>query len=244
MNEAETRLELIDPKVKEAGWGIVEGSKLRLEYPINRGEIKAGGIRASQLKADYILVYKNRKLGVVEAKSDEVGYEEGIQQAKDYSNKLNLRYGYSTDGNDIYSVEFSKDKKITFEGNIQRFPTPDELWNKVFNEQNEWLEKFNSIEYANFKGDLEPRYYQEIAINEALEAISKEKPRVLLTLATGTGKTVIAFHIAWKLFQSRWNINRDGKRHPRILFLADQNILANQAFNSFSAFPENALVQE
>src|SRR6056300_823811 len=98
MNEAETRLELIDPKLKEAGWGIVEGSKLRLEYPINRGEIKAGGIRASQLKADYILVYKNRKLGVVEAKSDEVGYEEGIQQAKEYSNKLNLRFGYSTDG--------------------------------------------------------------------------------------------------------------------------------------------------
>lgn len=247
MNEAETRHELIDPKLKEAGWGEVEGSRLRLEYPITKGEIKPGGRRANPLKADYILIYKNRKLAVIEAKSDEVGYREGITQAKDYSDLLNLNFGYSTDGNDIYEIETHTNpdgkKTISFEGNITKFPSPDELWDKVFKESNEWEDKFNSIEYTQFKGDLEPRYYQEVAINEALKAISNEKDRILLTLATGTGKTVIAFHIAWKLFHSRWNIQRDGKRHPKILFLADRNILANQAFNSFGAFEENALVR-
>ena len=93
------------------------------------------------------------------------------------------------------------------------------------------------------RDNIEPRYYQEIAINNALDAIADKQQRILLTLATGTGKTVIAFHIAWKLFQSRWNKQRDGSRAPRILFLADRNILANQAFNSFSAFDENALVR-
>ena len=87
------------------------------------------------------------------------------------------------------------------------------------------------------------RYYQELAVNKALNAIAKEKQRILLTLATGTGKTFIAFQIVWKLFQSRWNLNRDGKRRPRILFLADRNILTNQAFNAFSPFPADALVR-
>jgi type I restriction enzyme R subunit len=89
----------------------------------------------------------------------------------------------------------------------------------------------------------ELRYYQEIAVNNTLEAIANNAERILLTLATGTGKTFIAFQIAWKLFQTRWNLKRDGSRRPRILFLADRNILADQAFNSFSAFPEDALVR-
>ncbi len=87
------------------------------------------------------------------------------------------------------------------------------------------------------------RYYQELAVAKSLDAVAKSQDRILLTLATGTGKTFISFQIAWKLYQSRWNITRDGTRRPRILFLADRNILADQAFNSFSAFPEDALVR-
>src|SRR5262249_60303609 len=84
---------------------------------------------------------------------------------------------------------------------------------------------------------------QDIAIDRVLEAIAEKRQRILLTLATGTGKTFIAFQIAWKLFQSRWNLNRKPERRPRILFLADRNILADQAYNAFSAFPEDAMVR-
>jgi len=247
MNEAETRAELIDPKIKEAGWGDVEGSFVRREFKITNGEIKPGGIRAGIIRADYVLIYKNRKLAVIEAKSDELNVSDGVSQAKDYAQKLKLLTSYSSNGHKIYEINYSKKEKgemfITSEGEVDKFPTPDELWNKTFKEKNEWSSKFDSINFEPFKGSREPRYYQEIAINNALDAIADNQQRILLTLATGTGKTVIAFHIAWKLFQARWNKQRDGKRLPRILFLADRNILANQAFNSFGAFEENALVR-
>ena len=247
MNEAETRAKLIDPKLKDAGWDVVEGSDIRMEYPINKGEIKAGGIRAGNLKADYLLVYKNRKLATIEAKSDELDVSEGVAQAKEYAQKLKLNTTYSCNGNSIYEINLVTKSDgtqiIESEKEIERFPTPEELWNKTFSTSNDWQNKFNNIPFEPFKGDREPRYYQEIAINNALEAIANNQNRILLTLATGTGKTVIAFHLAWKLFHSRWNIQGDGKRLPRILFLADRNILANQAFNSFGAFDENALVR-
>ena len=126
------------------------------------------------------------------------------------------------------------------EGIIKKFPTPQELWNKTFTIQNEWKDAFNQIPKG---GIYTPYFFQEIATNKALDAIAEKKNRLLLTLATGTGKTTIAFQIAWKLFQSRWNLSRDGKRRPRILFLADRNNLADQAYNEFSAFPEDALVR-
>lgn len=126
------------------------------------------------------------------------------------------------------------------EENIEAFPTPDELWNKTFSDQNEWKEKFAHIPH---EGEYGKRYYQEIAIHKVLNAIAEEKDRMLLTMATGTGKTTVAFQIAWKLFQTRWNLKRDGARRPRILFLADRNILADQAFNAFSGFEKDALVR-
>ena len=107
-------------------------------------------------------------------------------------------------------------------------------------------EKVLQIPFEDKSGTWKPRYYQELAINRALERIAKGQNRILLTLATGTGKTAIAFQIAWKLFQTRWNISVGQnyvQRRPRILFLADRNILANQAFNSFSAFPDDALLR-
>jgi type I restriction enzyme R subunit len=247
MNEPDTRAELIDPKIKASGWGEVKDSFIRREFPITKGEIKPGGIRAGILKADYVLIYKNRKIAAIEAKSDELDVSEGVAQAKDYAQRLKLLTSYSCNGKKIYEINYSLNEKgemfIKSEKEIDKFPSPDELWNRTFNKKNNWSDKFDSVNFEPFRGEKEPRYYQEVAINNSLNAITNNKQRVLLTLATGTGKTVIAFHIVWKLFQARWNKQRDGKRLPRILFLADRNILANQAFNSFSAFPDNALVR-
>lgn len=239
MNEAETRAELIDPKLKECGWGIVEGSKILREYNITAGKIQTGGVRAKKLTADYILVYKGIKLAVVEAKSDECVVGEGVAQAKLYAEKLNLETTYATNGNEIYSICM----KTGRESIVANYLTPEELWDKTFAEQNDWREKFSAIPFEDVGGSKGARYYQEIAVNNTLEAIANNSSRILLTLATGTGKTFISFQIAWKLFQTRWNLKRDGSRRPRILFLADRNILADQAFNAFSAFPEDALVR-
>jgi type I restriction enzyme R subunit len=239
MNEAETRAELIDPKLRESGWGIVEGTKILREYNITAGKIQPGGGRSKPLIADYVLVYNGRKLAVIEAKSDQLPVGEGVGQAKKYAQKLCLDYTYSTNGKEIYQICM----KSGAEGLVAGFPSPGGLWNKVFSVQNEWRDKFNSVPFEDVGGTKGARYYQEIAINSALKAIAEEKDRILLTLATGTGKTFIAFQIAWKLFYTRWNLRRDGSRRPRILFLADRNILANQAFNDFHSFPEDALVR-
>lgn len=239
MNEAETRAELIDPKLKACGWGVVEGSKVLREFHITEGKIQSGGGRGKKIIADYILVYKGIKLAVVEAKSDELEVGEGVMQAKQYSDKLQLETTYSTNGKAIYQICM----KTGEEGLVTNFLSPEDLWNKTFAEQNEWREKFANVPFEDKSGTWQLRYYQEIAVQRALEVIASGKDKLLLTLATGTGKTAIAFQIAWKLFQTRWNLQRDGSRRPRILFLADRNILANQAFNSFSAFPEDALVR-
>jgi len=239
MNEAETRAELIDPKLKACGWGVDEGSKILREYNITAGKIQTGGGRSKKIIADYVLVYKGIKLAVVEAKSDDLGVGEGVVQAKQYAEKLKLETTYSTNGKEIYSICM----KTGAEGLVSDYLTPDQLWNKTYAVQNQWREKFSAIPFEDVGGTKGARYYQEIAVNNTLEAVANNDQRILLTLATGTGKTFIAFQIAWKLFQTRWNLKRDGSRRPRILFLADRNILADQAYNAFSAFPEDALVR-
>ena len=239
MNESETRAELIDPKLKACGWGVVEGSKILREYHITAGKIQLGGGRAKKLTADYVLVYKGIKLAVIEAKSSVLAVGEGVAQAKLYAEKLKLETTYATNGKEIYRICM----KTGTEGLVADFFTPDELWNKTFTVQNEWRERFAAVPFEDKSGSWQLRYYQEIAVKNTLEAIANNRDRILLTLATGTGKTAIAFQIAWKLFQTRWNLQRDGKRRPRILFLADRNILADQAYNAFSAFAEDALVR-
>jgi len=239
MNEAETRAELIDPKLKVSGWGVVDGSKVLREYKITAGKIQTGGGRAKPLIADYVLVYRGRKLAIIEAKSDELEVGEGVAQAKNYAGMMHLDTTYASNGKEIYHICMKTGK----EGLVASFPSPDELWNETFETQNQWRDKFSQVPFEDVGGTKEVRYYQEIAVNNAMAAIAEDKPRILLTLATGTGKTFIAFQIAWKLYQSRWNLKRDGSRRPRILFLADRNILADQAFNAFSAFPEDALAR-
>jgi type I restriction enzyme R subunit len=250
MNEAETRAELIDPKLNACGWGVVDGSKILREYNITAGKIQAGGGRSKKIVADYVLVYKGVKLAVVEAKSNDLGVGEGVAQAKLYAEKLKIGITYSTNGDEIYCICTLKEKEK--EGIVESYLSPDELWAKTYsndeqaqeiNDKNDWRLKFANVPFEDKSGSWQLRYYQEIAVRNTIEAITNGNQRILLTLATGTGKTAIAFQIAWKLFQTRWNLNRDGGRRPRILFLADRNILADQAYNSFSAFPEDALVR-
>lgn len=158
MNEAETRAEYIDPKLKASGWGEVEGSKVLREFRITDGKILTGGMRSNPEIADYILVYKNRKIAVIEAKAEDLEATEGVMQAKAYAQKLQIEYAYATNGKEIYEMSMKSGK----EGNIADFPTPDELWNKTFSDQNEWKEKFANVPN---EGEYGKRYYQEIAIN-------------------------------------------------------------------------------
>ncbi|MCS0541170.1 DEAD/DEAH box helicase family protein [Aeromonas veronii] len=243
-NEAETRSDHIDPMLVAAGWGVTPGSRIRREYPITLGRLEGNGKRGKALSADYVLEYRNTKLAVVEAKAWDKPLTAGVGQAKDYASKLSIRFTYSSNGQGIYAIDMETGK----EGETLTFPSPDELWNATFAVQNCWWNRFTAVPFEDKGGYWQGRYYQDIAIERVLKAISQGQDRILLTLATGTGKTFIAFQLAWKLFHSRWNINdwkSEGEpaRRPRILFLADRNILANQAFNSFSAFPEDALVR-
>ena len=247
MNEAETRAEHIDPALTAAGWGVVEGSVVRREFRITQGRLQGGGVRAKPEIADYVLVYRNTKLAVIEAKAWDKPHTEGVAQAKSYAGKLAIRHSYATNGQAIYGIDMA----TGVEGDVATFPGPEALWVLSFAEQNAWRDRFSAVPYPNKSGTWDIRFYQEIAVSRVLEKISNGDDRILLTLATGTGKTSIAFQIAWKLFQSRWNL-KDWKskeaptRQPRILFLADRNNLANQAYNdftSFSAFSEDALAR-
>ena len=243
MNEAETRAELIDPALKAAGWGVADTSRVRREV-ITLGRLQGAGKRAAQDIADYVLTYRNHKLAVIEAKRRDLPDTEGVAQAKQYAGKLQTRFAYSTNGVGIYQIDMTTGA----EQYVSAYPTPDELWNAVFAEQNVWRDRFAAIPFEDKGGQWQARYYQDIAIRRVLEAIAAGQSRILLTLATGTGKTFIAFQLAWKLFQSRWNLTDwksggEPARRPRILFLADRNILADQAYNSFSAFAEDALVR-
>ncbi|AKJ94484.1 restriction endonuclease subunit R [Thioalkalivibrio versutus] len=246
LNEADTRAELIDPALKEAGWGVVEASRVRREV-ITLGRLQGGGKRARQDIADYVLIYRGQKLAVVEAKKRSLPVTEGLAQAKRYAERLQARFAYATNGDGIYRVDMATGA----EGPVEAWPAPDELWAETFGAgggvQDTWRERFGAVPFEDKGGFWQARYYQHNAINQALEAVAAGRDRILLTLATGTGKTAIAFQIAWKLFHARWSLAaRDAGtpgRQPRILFLADRNILANQAFNDFSAFPEDALVR-
>jgi type I restriction enzyme R subunit len=240
MNEAETRAEHIDPALKAAGWGVVEGSRIRREYAISPGRIEGQGRpRGKPLTADYVLEYRNTKLAVNEAKPWDEELTEGVAQAKNYAGKLAIRYTYATNGQGIYAIDMETGK----EGPIAAYPTPDELWAMTFAEANEWRDRFAAVPFEDKGGSHPSRYYQDIAVERVMQALSGGLMRILLTLATGTGKTFIAFQIAWKLFHARWSLSREPARRPRILFLADRNILADQAYNAFSAFPEDALVR-
>lgn len=246
MNEAETIANLIDPHLRSQGWHS-NGSLIKREFPITPGRILGQGRRGTPEKADIVLQYNNRNIAVIEAKKNDAYVSDGRDQAIRYAKRLNLRYTYSTNGDAYYQIDLLTQEETT----IDIFPTPVELWEMTFPSNNateqeltahELRDKLVTIPYEDRGGTWKLRYYQENAITRVLEAIANNQKRILLTLATGTGKTAIAFQIAWKLFQGKWSLSNN-QRRPRILFLADRNILADQAFNAFSSFDEDALVR-
>lgn len=231
MNEAETRAELIDPKLKDAGWGIVDASRIGREVHITLGRLEGGGRRAKPDIADYVLTYKNTKLAVIEAKRRDLADTEGVGQAKKYADKLQARFAFSTNGLGIYRIDMQTGE----EGYLSEWPTPEQLWDIIYPQTNVWRDRFATVPFVQ-PGSWQVRYYQENAVNNVLKRVSDGTRRILLTLATGTGKTSIAFQIAWKLFKAKWNLSDEPTRSPRILFLADRNTLADQAFNDFTSF--------
>jgi type I restriction enzyme R subunit len=231
--EADTRAERIDPALAAQGWGTLDGTRVRREV-IAPGRILEGGRRATPMTSDYVLIYRGQKLAAMEAKRAGIAAAEGVAQAKEYARRLRARFAYATNGRTWYEI----DMVTGVERDVDGPPTPIELWNRTFGKENEWRNRFGAIPFETGGGKWEPRYYQHNAINAALEAIAKGEDRILLTLATGTGKTGIAVQLCWKLFQSKWSLNREPTRRPRILFLADRNILADQAFNSFGMFED------
>ena len=236
LTESDTRAQHIDPALAHSNW---ESHLIRREVQITAGRIIGTGKRADPSIADYVLEYKGKRLAVIEAKKWDLPHSQGVSQAIRDAKKLGLPFAFATNGQMIRQINIETGQ----EEDVANFPTPDQLWDLINEPKNELIDEFRSIDFES-RGGTEPvRYYQQKAVENVLEGIAKGDTRLLLTLATGTGKTKIAFHIAWKLFQTRWNLQGDKKRRPRILFLADRNILANQAFNEFSPFPEDALIR-
>jgi type I restriction enzyme R subunit len=222
LNEADTCRTYVLPKLYSAGW---EDTQISEQKSFTDGRIVLVGnraIRRPQKRADYLLRYRRDfPIAVVEAKAIYRTAGDGLQQAKEYAQILGLKFAYATNGHSIIEHDFL----TGLDNEIQNFPKPSELWDRLRSAENisEGVGERLLTPYYHLSGKS-PRYYQEIAINGAVQAILQGKKRVLLTLATGTGKTVVAFQVCWKLTNSRWN--RSGEyRRPRILYLADRNIL-------------------
>ncbi|MDD3506227.1 MAG: DEAD/DEAH box helicase family protein [Sulfurimonas sp.] len=231
-SESDTRSKLIDPKIKDNGWSE---SHIVREYYFTDGRKLIGGKRGKRYFVDYLLTYKNTNLAIVEAKSEDKDPLDGLQQSINYAEKLRIDFVYSTNGHKIYEHSLCDGKGCW----VDDYPTPDELFQRKYGTLKEKEE--HTITYPfHIEGSMKPRFYQQIAIQKTIEAIADGKDRVLLTLATGTGKTYIAFQIVYRLFQSKWN--RDGKdRRPKILFLADRNVLADQAYNTFNPLEKDII---
>ncbi|MCP4164574.1 MAG: DEAD/DEAH box helicase family protein [Chloroflexi bacterium] len=236
MNEAEIRFRLIDPKLKAAGWETAPHS-LSPEHVIAPGRIvPLGGTarREPPLRADYLLRYApNQTIAVVEAKRDTLPAGSGLQQAKGYAERLRLKFAYSSNGKRVVEFDYLTGRERT----LATFPTPAELWRRLHGQTAANAGESERLLTPYYRiPDKTPRYYQEIAINRAVEANLSGQRRNLLTMATGTGKTLVAFQICWRLWDMRWN-RRGEHRRPKILFLADRNILVDDPKdNMFAPF--------
>jgi type I restriction enzyme, R subunit len=229
MNEADTCRKYVVPLLQAAGWDNAPFSIAEQRIFTNpKGRIRVVGgkiIRGKPKRSDYLLRYRaDFPIAVVEAKPDYKTPGAGLSQAKVYAEILDLKFAYSTNGKGI--VEF--DYTTGIERSIDRFPTPDELWTRLNGSAPLTTPAVERV-LAPFYHDAErpPRYYQQIAINRAVDAIMRGKNRVLITMATGTGKTVVAFQICYKLWSTRWNRSNDPVKRPKILFIADRNILVD-----------------
>jgi type I restriction enzyme, R subunit len=234
ISEADTRANFIDPALLSKGW---RSHQIIREYYFTDGRKLAGNQRGSRCFVDYLLLSENQHLAIIEAKKQSAHPTHGLQQAIDYANKLSVRFVYSSNGERIYEFDLETGKGDY----VDSYPTSDELLDRYAGNTNDLGRELRNIPF-HLEAGMQPRYYQELAVHTATDAIGSGKDRVLLTLATGTGKTFIAFQIVHKLFQARWNRQQSGSRRPRILFLADRNILADQAINTFNPY-ENDLIK-
>lgn len=260
LNEADTRAKLIDPKLKAAGWGE---SQVEREHYFRKGIILTAGRiylvgrearRKEPKRVDYLLRYKGMLIAVLEAKEESKAPDAGLEQAKEYAKLLDVPFAISSNGHAFIEYDFTTHQSQE----LKQFPDPASLWSRwqrvterrdyqllqVAEEQVPYglepdplLHPYCPPERC---GNLTPHYFQEVAIRRVLERIVAGRKRVLLTMATGTGKTFIAFQIAWKLIRSQW-LTRQHQEHPgRILFLADRVVLRDQAYNNFSAFADGS----
>lgn len=226
LNEADTCRVYVTPKIREAGWEQHPHSTTEQKtFTDGRVEVRGSVVRRrEQKRADYLLRFtRDFPIAVVEAKPESDSPGKGLQQAKEYAEILGLKFAYATNGHQIIEFDYLTGK----ESELSRYPTPSELFARLRGSEgiDEGVADKLLTPYHHVPG-YTPRYYQEIAINRAVQAILQGKPRNLLTMATGTGKTVVAFQISWKLWNARWN--REGAhRKPRILFLADRNVLVD-----------------
>ena len=225
LNEANTRKQLIDRSLESRGW---KDAYLNCEYPFTDGKKTPGGGKGKQCIVDYLLQFNNINVGLIEAKREGLPITEGLQQAQDYGNKLGVRFVYSTNGHGIYEYDMESDIGVE----IESYPTPQELYQRVQGDNPQKIKMLS--EPLIQEGSMIPRYYQKLAVQRAIGAIADGSKRVLLTLATGTGKTFIAYQIVRKLLNLKWRV--DGKeQQPKVLFLADRNILVDQAINTFNS---------
>jgi type I restriction enzyme R subunit len=221
MNEADTCRIYILPKLKASGW---EDDTITEQLVLTPGRIVPIGdryVRKEGLRPDYVLfIRQNIPIAVIEAKAEYAHPGKGLQQAIQYAEMMGLKFAYSSNGKGIVEHDF-----ITgLERDLDTFPGPGELWERLkgtFKFEQEKDEADSLSQYWQDVGGKSPRYYQQVAINRAVNAVIEGQKRILLTMATGTGKTFVAFQIVWRLWKS--------KRKKRILYLADRNVLVDQA---------------
>lgn len=224
ITEADTCRKYVLPKLTQAGWDN-DPHSFTEQKTFTDGRIVVAGQkikRQKQKRADYLLRYtRDFMIAVIEAKAAYKKPGDGLQQAKEYAEMLGLKFAYSTNGHDIIEFDYLTGQ----EKDLASFPTPKDLWTRLQANQKlgSDLEK-RLLTPSYIQSGKTPRYYQEIAINRTIQAILEGKGRILLTMATGTGKTLVAFQICWKLWNARWNRTGDYRR-PKILYLGDRNIL-------------------
>ena len=243
MNEADVRLKLIDPALKKAGWNLEQISAeycVKIDYEFSNGQILFEGKnlkRGEKKKADYVLkhTHSNINLAVIEAKKSSLPANEGLSQAKQYAKALDIQFAYSSNGSSFVEYDFFTGK--IRELAIHEFPSPQELWQRYKNGQNITQEQERLISIPYFLEEKEPRYYQTNAINKTIQAIAQGQKKILLVLATGTGKTYVAFQIAHRLYKA--------KKVRKILYLADRNILIDQSIdNDFKPFEKITTIKK
>ncbi|MEX2175876.1 MAG: DEAD/DEAH box helicase family protein [Pirellulaceae bacterium] len=238
-NEADTCRKFVVPKLQAAGWDD-DPHSIGEQRSITKGRIVPLGssfVRKPPKRVDYLLSFtRDFTLGVVEAKADYRQGADGLQQAKSYAEMLGLKFAYATNGREIVEFDYFTGRETLLEA----FPTPDALWQRYQRGSelpNDAVAK-RLLEPYHLVGQRKPYYYQQIAINRTVESILKGQRRILLTMATGTGKTEVAFQICWKLWNARWNCTGEYRR-PKMLLLADRNMLVDQPYSDeFAPFED------